>query len=370
MDEEKPSQPAQEPAAAEAAGPESYLPRERYQETFDFAPDAQLLTDSSGIILEANNSAASLLRCPKEFLIGKPLALFSVNGHRRRFYESLWKLRQESASDAFESLVARRPDDLREVAVEVRASREKGLEGRKFHWFMRDVTDRNRAEVSRTDLVRRLTSAQEDERRRISRDLHDTLGQTLTALSLGLRTLKNAIELPADSREYLANIERLADALGRQLHEVATRLRPASLDDLGLEAALRHLIRDWSAQTNLVVEFHSTLAGSQRFPPELETTLYRVVQESLTNVARHAGPCHVSVVIERSAEDAVVVVEDNGIGFNLEESPRVAPGGTKHRLGIVGMRERVSVLGGTMLVESEPGLGTTVIARIPLPHHS
>jgi signal transduction histidine kinase len=208
----------------------------------------------------------------------------------------------------------------------------------------------------RNDLGRRLATAQEDERRRLARDLHDTVGQTLTGLSL------------AAAGGRLEQVRELADALGRELHEVAVRLRPTALDDIGLEAGVRALAADWSRRGGVPVEVQAAGLGEPRLPAEVESVLYRVVQEALTNAAKHARATSVSVVVGRREGEAVAVVEDDGVGFDPDALPP-PPAGRPGGLGLLGMRERVALLGGVLEVESAPGAGTTVYARIPLPGH-
>jgi two-component system CheB/CheR fusion protein len=210
----------------------------------------------------------------------------------------------------------------------------------------------------RRTLARRLATFQEDERRRLSRDLHDSVGQLLAGLTLAVKVAA-ASPLPAAVAGKLADVQRIADELGKQVHGLATRLRPTILDDAGLEAALGQLVDDWSARAGVTVDFQTSGLGAGQLPPEVETALYRVVQEALTNVARHAGASQASVVVSRHDGVATAVIEDNGAGFDPEA---VGAG----RLGLLGMRERVTLLGGELHVESAPGSGATVTARIPL----
>ncbi|MBP3954043.1 PAS domain-containing protein [Gemmata sp. G18] len=212
----------------------------------------------------------------------------------------------------------------------------------------------------RVDLTRRLATAQEDERRRVARDLHDSVGQLLAGLSLAVKAVETAGELPPASAARLTEVQRMADALGREIHGLAVRLRPTSLDDIGLEPALEQLVAEWSGRCGIRADFHSTGLGPSRLPPDIETALYRVVQEALTNVARHALATTVSVVISRPDGYVTAVIEDDGAGFDPEAGP-------KGRLGLLGMRERVALAGGTMEVESAHGQGTTIIVRIRLP---
>jgi signal transduction histidine kinase len=229
---------------------------------------------------------------------------------------------------------------------------------------MEDELRRARDELERrveerTDLLRKLARAQEDERRRVARDLHDSVGQLLAGLSLAVRAVATAGPLPPAAADRLADVQRVADELGRQVHGMAVRLRPTALDDLGLEAALGQLVGEWSARAEVPVDFQTSGLGGGRLPPEVETVLYRVVQESLTNVARHARATTVSVVVSRYDGTATAVIEDDGVGFDPESAGR-------GRLGLVGMGERVALAGGELDVESAPGAGTTIIARIGL----
>ncbi len=211
----------------------------------------------------------------------------------------------------------------------------------------------------RQELARRLTTAQEDERRRVSRDLHDSVGQLVTGLSLAAKAARAADSLP-EAAARLDDVLRLAEAVGRELHGLAVRLRPTALDDLGLEAALEQLVKEWARRTGVEADLQVTGLGRVRLPAEVETALYRVVQEALTNVAKHAKAWAVAVTVGVTEGVATAVVEDDGDGFDPE---RAGAG----RLGVVGMRERLALVGGTLEVESRPGFGATVYARVPLP---
>lgn len=342
------------------AGPEAgAAPPLDYRHLIEFARDGHLLTDARGVVVEANLAASLALRCPKEFLVGKPLGLFVVAAHRPRFYRALARLRVEAEADEFEVRAGRR-GVLRDLAVRV-APAGAGPDGATaFRWIVRDVTDQRRAESARDDLLRRLVTAQEEERRRVARELHDSVGQLLTALLLDLRALRDAGPLRPEARRRLDAVQRVADELVRATHDLAVRLRPTALDDVGLQAALRHYLEDWSARTGVAAQFQAVGEQAGRFPPEVETTLYRVVQEALTNVARHAGARRAGVIVERQGGRAVAIVEDDGVGFDPEAAAR------SDRLGLRGMRERLALVGGGLEVESAPGAGTTIIAWIPL----
>jgi PAS domain S-box-containing protein len=228
-----------------------------------------------------------------------------------------------------------------------------------------EITRREQAEADRRELQQRLTTAQEDERRRIARELHDQMGQHLTALGLGLKVVKDATPDPSPTRERLQGLQTLTDLIGREIHQLALELRPTALDDLGLQAALANYAEGWAERSGIEVDFHGAGLDGVRLPVLIETTLYRVVQEALTNTLRHSGAQRVSVVLQRSPGQVSAVVEDDGRGFDSDGAQAVT--GTDQRLGLLGMRERVALVGGTLTVESDIGRGTTVIARVPLP---
>ncbi len=199
---------------------------------------------------------------------------------------------------------------------------------------------------------------QEEERRAIARELHDETGQSLTGLLYSLRLLERGAsgEGPAGQ---IHELERTVQEVLENLHRMAANLRPASLDHLGLEAALRQHLAGVERKTGLTVRFRARGLDGDRMPPMVEATLYRVVQEAMTNVVRHARATSVDVLAERKGEFVSVLIEDDGVGFDPAES-----GGTTH-LGLIGMKERAETLGGTFVVESAPGAGTTVVVEVP-----
>jgi two-component system, NarL family, sensor histidine kinase NreB len=202
--------------------------------------------------------------------------------------------------------------------------------------------------------LRRVVEAQELERRRLARELHDETGQALTSILLGLRSLEEFVDGDAE-RAAVADIRRLAVETLQDVRRLAVELRPKALDDFGLEAALERLTETFAEQTGLRVDFVAGL-GEKRVRPEVATALYRIVQEGLTNVAKHAQAHAVSILLTRKNDRVALVIEDDGNGFD--------PGGTVDGFGLQGMRERVDLLGGTMRVESREGAGTTVAVEV------
>jgi len=227
-----------------------------------------------------------------------------------------------------------------------------------------EIIKHKESETARLELLRRLVSAQEEERCRISRELHDQTGQHLTALLLGLKTLNNSTGNGSSSlHKSLFQLQKLTERLVDEAHHLAWELRPAALDDLGLETAISNYVEKWSERHSIPLDFHSGLANL-RLPPPVETAVFRIVQEALTNVLKHAQATRVSVMLEYRYDELLVIVEDNGRGFQLDVPLTVkAPGG----LGLVGIRERVALVGGKLNIESEPGSGATLAIRIPAP---
>jgi signal transduction histidine kinase len=208
-----------------------------------------------------------------------------------------------------------------------------------------------------SDSLRRVVEAQELERRRLARELHDETGQALTSILLGLKALEERFE-DADSRAATAELRELVVSTLQDVRRLAVELRPSALDDFGLVAALERLAASFAEQSGIAVDFQTSLAG-ERLSGEVETALYRIVQESLTNVVKHARARHVSILLARMNGAIKAVIEDDGQGFDPAED-------TLDGFGLVGMRERLALLGGRLEVESSSETGTTVAAEVPI----
>jgi signal transduction histidine kinase len=229
-----------------------------------------------------------------------------------------------------------------------------------------EIRSHERAEKARQYLQRRLVTSQEEERGRISRELHDEVGQQLMALMLSLKALEATVgdgETPAKLRELRATAEQA----GKEIHQLAAELRPVALDQVGLSRALSGYLESWLKRTGIAVDFVSVGVDELRLPPAIETTLYRIVQEAMTNVYKHASAKNVSVSVSRRGDDVLTIIEDDGEGFDLEALN--ATGGTP-RIGIAGMRERAAIVDGVLTIDSTPGEGTTVRVRVPIPSGS
>jgi PAS domain S-box-containing protein len=225
--------------------------------------------------------------------------------------------------------------------------------------LLAEMAERERVERARLDLHARLVFAQEDERRRIAREMHDQFGEQLTALGLRIGTLKTACSKDAELAVAVEALEEVAQRLDRDVDELVWKLRPTALDDLGLGAALANYVKDWSRRASVPVEFHTSGLEGQRLPSETETTLYRIAQEALTNVAKHSRARKVDVILERRADQVLLVIEDNGIGFEQPDASEPGQG-----FGLLGMKERAALVGASLQIESEVGRGTTILVRM------
>ncbi len=295
-----------------------------------------------------------------------------------------------------------------ESVARVNAELEARVEER-THALVERTKELHQMGALRQELLRKVVSAQEEERGRISRDLHDDTGQIVTALLLGLENLKNVVRQTsasdADVVERFGFLQMLAGEVAQKSHRLSFTLRPTDLDDIGLMGALHNYADQWSRWSGLPVEVDSAGLGkdegpeSRRLPPEVETTIYRVAQEGLTNVLRHALPwdeaaasgdlsasvtatsadskqwaSRVSILVQlrqrkdQPGQEVITTIEDDGPGFDVEATLSLPPG--ERRLGLFGMQERARLVGGTLTIESEPGRGTTVFLRLPIPQNS
>lgn len=376
------------------------LSEARYRRLFETAQDGILLVDpETRQVFDANPFLTDLLGFSHDELVGKELweiGLFQDITSSKEAFRTL----QEKGYIRYEDLPLQTKDG-RGIEVEFVSNVYNVGNSRVIQCNIRDITDRKRAEdalravhtelesrvkertaelartnetliaeiarreraeADRRDLQARLATAQEDERRRIARELHDQLGQQLTGLGLGLKVVKDTTPHPSKAWDQLEELQALTDLIGREVHHLALELRPTVLDDLGLQTAIGNYAEVWAERSGVEVDFQSDGLGRGRLPAMVETALYRVLQEALTNVLKHAQAHRVSVVLQVTTGHVISVIEDDGRGFDTELGAAPA----EHRLGLLGMRERMELVGGDLTIDSAPGRGTTVIARVPL----
>ena len=210
-------------------------------------------------------------------------------------------------------------------------------------------------------LAKKLVEIQENEREHIARELHDEAGQALSSLKLGLGRLQQSADCPESIQVRLQSLKDVADSVLEELHRLAMDLRPVALDRLGLIPALEQYIRQLDSQQP-AIHFKAVGFDETRLPRDTETSIYRIVQEAITNVLRHAQASYIGVMLERGASGKAFVkafIEDDGVGFDSSQVDV-----TSH-MGLAGMQERAEMLGGSLIVESSAGLGTSIIVEVP-----
>lgn len=224
----------------------------------------------------------------------------------------------------------------------------------------REMGEHARAEQQRLELVRRIVNTQEEERRRISRELHDQLGQLLTALRLRLEKLQQQTDGGSSSKDVQELMEN-TKLLETEIDFLAWELRPSMLDDLGLAATLENYVRQWRQHAGIPAKFHTQGFGDRRLTWLLETNLYRIAQEALNNVAKHSEATDVEILLEPRGDEVVLIVEDNGRGFAAEQMASPA----RREIGLQSIRERAALMDGTVEIEAAEGEGATIFVRIP-----
>jgi PAS domain S-box-containing protein len=332
-----------------------------YRGLFEQAHDAILVfVPEREIVLDVNERACEIYGFSRSEFIGMSLETISREVARGKAQVAETLERGDYLN--FETVQYRK--DGTEIFLEINASTVFYQGQRAVLSINRDITERVRAREARMQLQFRLLAAREEERRRISRELHDQMGQHLPALMLGLKALRGTGQNGPTADDRLQQLQELAERIAHDTHRLSRDLRHAALDDFGLHFVLSGYVEEWSEHCGISVDFHSTgFDEDGRLPPHFEITLYRIVQEALNNVVKHAQAEHVSLILERGREGVCIVVEDDGKGFDVE-AVRNTPI-SERRLGLLGMQERVELVGGALEVESAPGAGTTVAARIP-----
>ncbi|MFZ0825871.1 MAG: ATP-binding protein, partial [Verrucomicrobiia bacterium] len=384
---------------------------EKFTDLYDFAPVGYLSLDEAGRILEVNLTGAALLGLGRALLINRRLPAFIAPGNRQVFLKFLQQVFVSNGKKVCEARLQREdgtgfwadfhgtsavsihgPQKWCRVVISDITALKRAEEAQRRMEALAASNEELRQEIARRRVVeeslkqserrlsrslkqshymqehlrhlsRQVLRAQEEERKRISRELHDVIAQTLTGISIRLATLKQEAgrNLKGFDRN-LARTQRLVEKSVDIIHQFARELRPAVLDDLGLIPALHTFMKQFTTRTG--VHTHLTaFAGVEQLDTARRTVLFRVAQEGLTNVARHAQAGRVEITIHKLPDWVCMKIKDNGKSFQVERV-LLARGG--NRLGLLGMRERLEMVGGRFDVESVQGKGTTITAQIPL----
>jgi PAS domain S-box-containing protein len=339
------------------------ISEERYRGLFENSSDAIFLCSTSARIISVNQAC--------EQLTGYALKeLTSMVVYDLFYGESQEKVRQ-LFSEGLEQVTVGRAEDVRltrkngtEAFVELRIShllRRDEVIG--VQVIAQDVTEEKQLRQNMEYYIKQVTRAQEDERLRISRELHDDTAQILVTLSRDLNSLITKEEKPAKPLvRPLKRLREMADSALEGVRRFSQDLRPSILDDLGLVPALEWLVKDLEESYHMSTKFEVT-GSSRRLGPEIELAVFRIAQEVLSNVRRHSQASAVEMTLDFGSDALTLIISDNGKGFDMPQ--RTSDLALSGKLGIIGIRERTRLIGGTIIVQSEPGGGTTVTLRVP-----
>lgn len=323
------------------------------------AGDAIFLhNDTDGALLEVNQAACASLGYTREEILALKVPDVEIQLTPKEVLPALDGPRGTTV------LGRHRRKDGTEFPVEVSLRRCEYQGQNMVLGLARDISERARHEELRQKFIEGVVAAVEEERRRVAQELHDALGQKLTGLSVQLRTLEDSIDDPT-ARKRLGNIRALTESTIGEVAGLARRLRPPVLDDLGFVESIEELAVEFSRTHGVVTDVHVRgMDSDERLPPTVEIALYRIVQEALTNVGRHACAKMVNVLLDHRRDTVLLIIEDDGQGFDLDPVTGLARRGDS--LGLPGMRERAALLGGGVKFESRPDAGTAVYVTIPL----
>ena len=336
---------------------------ERYRELFENARDAMYVHDLEGTYVSINHAAEKLTGYAREEIVGHHFSEFVGAEHVKQVRERFCSKRAEKGETTYEVEVIAK--DGRHIPVEVssRAIYENGViigvQG-----TARDITERKLAQDALQMFSRQLIEAQEDERRRIARELHDQIGQVLTAVKMNLHAVQGVCDTKEAGAHIKDNIEAVDEAL-RLVRDLSVDLRPPLLDDLGLVTALQWYVDRYAKRTRVAAEVLIGLKDpNERFSREVETACFRIAQEALTNVARHAHAQNVLLRLRKKANVLYLLVKDDGVGFDPQALRRRAPRAAT--LGLLGMQERAHAAGGQVEIHSGISKGTEIRLELPL----
>lgn len=331
---------------------------ENYRELFESASDAIWVHDLNGFILAANRAMGRLTGYERGALIGSHVSLFlspeGLTKVDRELHEKV--LRGEIPETHEQELVK---EDGSTVTVNIGTSLiTKGGRPWAIQHIARDITEEKRIQDNLRFYVQQVSLAQEAERKRIARELHDETAQALVAVSRNLGDLASG-----NCQLSIKDIQEQVRSILRQVRQFGQQLRPSILDDLGLMPALNWLASDLTKNYNIAADV-LVVGKPRQLPPEAELNLFRIAQEALTNVRRHAEANSVGITVEFGDDRAKLTVTDNGKGFKLPA--RVGDLARDGKLGLAGMQERAQLLGGTLTIDTEPGKGTILTVEVPL----
>jgi PAS domain S-box-containing protein len=325
--------------------------------------DAIIGKTIDGTILSWNSGAEKIYGYSAREVIGCHVSILVPTDRQHEIAGHLEILRRGESINHYETLGNRKDGKLINVSLTISPIRDARNHVVGVSTIARDVTRNKLAEEALQTFSRRLIEAQEAERKHIARELHDEIGQVLTAVRINLQSLQSSMP-PASQPSRIDESLGIVDEALDRVRELSLNLRPPVLDNLGLNSALRWYIDRYARRSGIVADLQSDLEDGRRLQMELETACFRIVQEALTNVARHAQATHVLVSLKRSNGSLELDIKDNGVGFNVETLLKTSP--SAWALGLRGMEERAVAVHGCLKVDSAPMRGTEVKASFPL----
>lgn len=349
-------------AQLEAAEQQIRTSEQKYRELFEKAHDAIWVHDLEGVVLMANSACQPIVGCEPSELIGTSITRFLTDDSARLAREVKRKLLEgEAIEQPYEQHIIRKDGSDRVVKMATSLVVANGAPIG-FQHIARDVTEEIKMQENLHFLLQQITRAQEEERKRIARELHDDTIQALVVHGQRLYDVASIERLPGSAVARLEGLRQQANKIIEDLRRLSQDLRPSSLDRFGLLPALRRLASDIEAQSGISTRVE-VIGTERRLPAEVELVLFRIVQEALRNTWKHARATSTEIKVEFAEGKTNVTVTDNGIGFDVRQAiddPR------QGKLGLAGMRERAKLLGGTLAVRSELGKGTTLTAELPV----
>ena len=289
------------------------------------------------------------------FASGVQTAIYDENGEHTGF--------AKIARDLTERINLQRELEKAYESVESKVGERTGELSEKNESLRLEIIERKRSEELRVALLRRIVRAQEDERKRLAREIHDNIGQVLVGIQYKLAHVQSVYEPDSELAKHVDDMISMVKKVDSEVDFLAWELRPSILDHLGLSSAMATYVKEWESHFNTRAEFHHFGIDSRHLLPEIEINLYRISQEALNNTAKHAKASKASVILEHVDGSISLVIEDDGIGFDRAKKERITS--DDRGMGLLGMRERAELLGGTVQIESAPGAGTTVLVRVP-----
>ena len=333
--------------------------------------DAIITKDLAGIITSWNRGAEQIFGYTAEEAVGQSVTMLMPEDRTDEEPEILNRIRHGERVDHYETVRCRKDGTRVNISLSISPLYDENGQVVGASKIARDITERLRsyAAIRQKETMQRIITAQEAERNRIARDLHDHLGQKVTGLRLMVGTLLERCGGYGKESGELERLKNLAAQIDQDVGFLSWELRPTEVEVVGLPDAMNSFVREWSRQYNIKAQFHYNGAANDISPPvlprEVETHLYRILQESLNNVLKYAEAANVNVVLRLRPHDVMLTVEDDGVGFDLAGAEAKRLEG-RNGFGLVGMSERAELMQGKLNIDTAPGRGTTLVVSVPI----